>query len=57
MTVEIKIIEEFTDEKKFAKRVENYLNETPDKKHSIHYAVSVSGKGFLYSALIVSKKK
>jgi len=54
--LEIKIIEEFSDEKKFAKRVQDYINETPDRKHKIHYAVSISDKGFLYSALISSKE-
>jgi len=54
MTIKIKIIEEFSNEKKFAKNVENYLNSI-DFEYILHYAVSISEKGFLYSALIIQK--
>jgi len=50
-----KIIEEFSDEEKFASRIQDYLNNIADKKHTIHYGITHSGKGFLYSALIVSR--
>lgn len=50
--VTVSLIEEFTDEKKFADRVKTHLENTGT--HDIHYAVTHSGKGFLYSALIIT---
>ena len=56
MVIETKIIEEFSDEKKFAKRIQDHLNTSPEKKHDVHYVVSQSDKGFLYSALIITEE-
>lgn len=50
--VSVSLIEEFTDEKKFAARVKNHVK-SPGT-HDVHYAVTHSGKGFLYSALIIT---
>jgi len=53
--VSVTIIEEFTNEKKFANRVQDHLQKNPTSENTVHYAVSESGKGFLYSALIITK--
>lgn len=55
MKVEIKIIEEHTDEEKFAKRV----SETMTKMNTtrVSYAVTHGPKGYLYSAMIIKIKR
>lgn len=50
--VSVTVIEEFTDEKKFADRIKTHLETTGT--HDVHYDVTDSPKGFLYSALIIT---
>lgn len=51
--MKVTIIEEFTNEKKFGKKVEDYMNEDITAKYTVAYAITMSPKGFLYSALII----
>jgi len=52
MDVEIKIIEEHTDEERFAQRVGDTMKELNTTK--VEYAVVYNpGKGYLYSAMII----
>lgn len=53
--ITVTTIEEFTNTEKFANRVQDYLQKNSTSENTIHYAVSDSGKGFLYSALIITK--
>ena len=52
MDVEIKMIEEHTDETLFAQRVADTMKElnTPDVKFAVAYN---PGRGYLYSAMII----
>lgn len=51
MDVTIKIIEEHTDEEKFAQRVADTMKELDTI--NVHYAVTLSEIGYLYSAMII----
>lgn len=53
--VSVTVIEEFNNEKKFANRIQNHLQKNSTSENTVHYAVSDSGRGFLYSALIITK--
>lgn len=52
--MEVKIIEEFTDEEKFAKRIKEYLQKQNAVSTETHYAITQSERGFLYTALIIT---
>jgi len=55
MKVNIKIIEEHTDEKKFAKRVADTMVQMNTTR--VAYAVTLGPKGYLYSAMITKVKR
>lgn len=53
MKVEITIIEEHTDELKFASRVASKMEDM--ETENVHYAVTKGENGYLYSAMIIKK--
>ena len=53
MKVEIAMIEEHTDELKFASRVASKMEDM--ETENVHYAVTKGENGYLYSAMIIKK--